>query len=137
MTVKRNSGFTLVELMIAVAIIGILASIVYPAYQQYIRQTYRTDAYASLGRMAELQEQFYNINKTYAVQADIAQVGGAATQEGYYTLTIPVATASGYTLVATAVPGTPVATDTEGAVSCSVLTFTSAQQMLPKECWRR
>lgn len=129
--------FTLVEVMIAVVIVAVLVTIAIPAYQIYVRQGYRTDAYAGLSRMAELQELYYLQNKTYAAEADIGQVGGAATEEGYYTLSILSATASGYTMIATGVAGKPTATDFEGPVNCSVLTLTSAQQMLPKECWQR
>lgn len=137
MRLKSNSGFTLIELMIVVAIIALLASIAFPSYQKSVRQAYRSDAYAGLGRMADLQERFYLQNRSYATQAQIAQVGGANTVEGYYTLSVDASDANGYTLKATANAGTAVAADTEGGTSCAILTFTSAQQMLPAVCWDR
>lgn len=137
MRLKSNRGFTLIELMITVAILGILTSIAYPSYQNYIRKSYRSDAYNGLTRMADLQERYYLSNRGYAAQVNIAQVGGADTKEGLYTLAIAATTASSYTLTATAKAGTPVASDSEGGTSCAVLTYTSAQVMTPRVCWNR
>jgi type IV pilus assembly protein PilE len=55
---KAFQGFTLVELMIAVAIIGILAAVVYPSYQSHIRKSRRADAKVALAELALIQEDF-------------------------------------------------------------------------------
>ena len=56
--VKQNKGFTLIELMIVVAIIGILAAIAYPSYQEYVRRTKRTDAQADMMELANRLQRY-------------------------------------------------------------------------------
>lgn len=59
-------GFTLIELMIVVAIVGILAAIAYPSYQNQVRQTRRSDAQIALNEIANMQEKFYSQCSQYA-----------------------------------------------------------------------
>jgi len=62
----RSQGFTLIELMITVVIIGIIAMIAYPSYTKYMAQTRRSDAQIALTRTAALQEKFYSDCNHYA-----------------------------------------------------------------------
>ena len=68
MVVSRNrqSGFTLIELMIVVAIIGILAAIAFPAYTRYVENARRADAQGALMSLANAMERFHTQNGTYS-----------------------------------------------------------------------
>jgi type IV pilus assembly protein PilE len=63
--VKPNAGFTLVELMITVAIVAILGGIAYPSYQAYIKRATRAEARAVVLDIAQKQERYYSSNNSY------------------------------------------------------------------------
>jgi len=63
---KKNRGFTLIELMVVVTIIGILAAIAMPTYQEHVRSGKRAQAKADLSEIAQFMERFYTENNTYA-----------------------------------------------------------------------
>ena len=97
MNKTRTYGFTLIEIMITVVIIGILAAIAYPSYTKYMRQTKRSDAQIALTEIAARQEKFFAQCATYASNAQL--VGGnipacsglnyiAISPGGHYQLTI-------------------------------------------------
>lgn len=62
----RVRGFTLIELMITVAVVGILSAIAYPSYQDYVRKSRRVDAKNALLDMASRQERFFSVNNKYS-----------------------------------------------------------------------
>ncbi len=68
---EPRNGFTLVELMIVVAIIGILAAIAYPSYQQYIVRGNRAAAEAEMMALANREQQYLLANRSYASDADL------------------------------------------------------------------
>jgi len=127
---SKARGFTLIELMIVVAIVAILAGLSYPSYQKYMWETRRSDAYTALARIADLQERFYLQNRTYTT--DITQLGGANSVEGYYNLSVTAADNNTYTLQADAVAGGPQATD----AGCTTLNLNQAGTKTPTECWK-
>lgn len=107
----KTAGFTLVELMVVIAIIGIISAIAIPSYDSYMKKSRRADAKVALSKMADRQERYYLQNNTYS--AAVNDVGGAATEEGFYTLAINSADVNGFQLTATAVPGGQQANDTD------------------------
>jgi type IV pilus assembly protein PilE len=108
-------GFSLIELMVAVGIAGILLAIAVPGYNAYIRRSHRTDARSALLDLAGRQERYYNTNgNTYTINLTNLgyNAGGASTLtvgNGYYSVT--VAPPNGGTILTgykiTAVPVTP------------------------------
>ncbi|PCJ34220.1 MAG: pilus assembly protein [Cellvibrionales bacterium] len=135
-TKAGNQGFTLIELMIVIAIVGILAAVAYPSYLDSIRKARRTDAMDGILTLQNLQEKWRANNTTYNDFANAASV------DGYYTLAVTdgTDTATGYTLTATAVAGTSQAGDTVGT-NCTVMTLTvlaatPGGAKTPAVCWR-
>lgn len=63
---KKTSGFTLIELMIVVAVVAILAAIAIPSYQDSVRKARRGQAKADLVELAQRAERFHTVNNTYA-----------------------------------------------------------------------
>jgi type IV pilus assembly protein PilE len=111
---RSTQGFTLIELMLAVAVIAILAAVAVPSYFDSIRKSRRADAINALSKAQQAQERYRANNATYGdsftVAAGIlaAASGAAATFDSadtYYTVDITGNSSTGYTLLAYAKSG--------------------------------
>jgi type IV pilus assembly protein PilE len=119
-TAPVKNGFSLIELMIAVAIVGILAAIAIPSYMAYTHRANRTDATRTMTRDAQGLERCYSQNFTYIGCANPA-AGTTASPQGYYNVTIAMPTASSFTITAT-----PVASPQTSDSACQSFTLDSA-----------
>jgi type IV pilus assembly protein PilE len=99
---KKASGFTLIEVMIVVAIIGILSMIAVPAYGDYVRRGKIQEAVATLADARVKLEQSYMDNRTYAGGSGAWACGGTAPATRYYTITC-TGTDTAYTVTATGI----------------------------------
>ncbi|MDH1011386.1 prepilin-type N-terminal cleavage/methylation domain-containing protein [Pseudomonas nicosulfuronedens] len=99
---RRERGFTLIELMIAVVVVAILAAIAFPSYQRYVLRSHRVEAQAVLSEAAARQERYYSQNNAYASTAAALNMTSNVNALQYYSLAISNVTATAYTLTATA-----------------------------------
>ena len=135
MLLKKKAGFTLVELMIALVVIGILSAIALPNYNAWVKKSRRADATVALSRAQQLQEKYRVSNTTYS--SSMSSIGASTTSDsGYYTISISSANTTDYTLTATPVSGKSQASDT----SCPTLTVTQSSgnsTYSPAACWSK
>ena len=128
---NKNHGFTLIELMIVVVIVGILMAIAFPSYRAWILKSHRSDAMASLAQNQAILERCYAQNFTYNGTCGSLPSFPQNSPQGYYIITLTNQTATTYTLTATA-------TDTQ-ALDTTCETFSVDQSNLKTAtqaaCW--
>ena len=115
---RPKQGFTLIEMMITVAVIGILAAIALPSFLDSIRKSRRSDAFAALSSVQLAQERWRSNRNAYTTSLtprptdDPPGLGlGTSSSKGYYSISIDAADAAGYAATATAATGTTQASD--------------------------
>lgn len=143
---QRFRGFTFIEIMIVVAIVGILAAIAWPAYQQTIMKTNRSEAKTELTDLAQRLQKCYTTYGRYddppgddmcAAYDSVSAADGYTTRgRGFYTITIAAGGSgnvqSSFVLTATATLA-PQTNDTGG--NCDQLTLSNTGQKGPLDCW--
>ncbi|MBT9455131.1 MAG: type IV pilin protein [Burkholderiaceae bacterium] len=150
-----SHGFTLVELMLVVVVIGLLAAVALPSFIDSVRKSRRSDAFAAIAAVQQAQERWRSNHSSYAtVLGNTAESGqppdglqllGTSTG-GYYTLALSNVTSTSYTVTATAVSSKSQAQD----ANCQLLAVrmqggnvdygsgaTAADLADPGKCWAR
>ena len=126
----RQSGFTLIELMITTAIVAMLAAVAYPSYTRYIVRSNRTAAQAQMLDIANREQQFLLANRAYATKAALEASGYSVPTNvsGKYSYDITVGT--------NAVPSYTITfTGTETQVGDGALTLNSEGVKTPAAKW--
>lgn len=126
---KRHSGFTLIELMITVAIIAIIAAVAFPGYQDQVRKSRRSAAKAVLTDIAAKQQQYLLDARTYTSSLSELAVTPPAEVTGYYNVSVSGATATAFTVVAAPINGQ------ENDLGGQSLTLSQAGVKNPPEAW--
>ena len=153
---RRRTGFTIIELMLVVAVAGVLALVAYPTFIESLRKGRRAEAVAALAQVQQSQERWRANNASYADNAkltvDLPDGLGldASTSSGLYALTIDAANAGGYTATATAVAGKSQSHDTKCTVmrvrldraniqygGCAACAVPAGALTDPDRCWSR
>jgi type IV pilus assembly protein PilE len=111
---RREGGFTIIEMMITVVILGILAAMVYPSYREYVVRTQRDIAKSAILQVMDRQEQYFSDNKSYAADATDLGFGAspfaidrsgksvdAGSGDRTYTIALTNVTATTFTVQAT------------------------------------
>lgn len=135
MRLKAN-GFTLIELMIVIAIVAILVMIAIPSYEKFITKSRRVDGQSSLMDLAVHMERYFTQNNTYTGATLANMAVAAASPESHYTLAINNANAAGYAIQA-APQGVQASKDT----LCGTLTLDNLGQKgqtgagATSDCW--
>jgi type IV pilus assembly protein PilE len=134
---RRACGFSLLELVVALAIVAILASLALPGYRAQQLRARRTEAISALMQIAALQERHYLQHRTYTLALEAVPPAGlglrASSENGRYAIAITAADAAGFSATATAVGSQA------GDSRCAAFTIneTGARTATSPDCWSR
>jgi type IV pilus assembly protein PilE len=127
---KKSHGFTLLELMITVAVIGILAAIGYPSYLDQIRKARRAEAQSLLMNIAARQQQMLLDTRSYAATVSALNITVPGTVQQTYGVAISVGTAAVPSFTATATPS-----GSQAADKCGAMSINQTGTKSPSSCW--
>ncbi len=132
MNIRDSRGFTLIELMIVVVVIGILVAVVYPSFIDSLRQGRRSEGITEILAIQQREEKYRASNASYGTAAQL----GGLTATTYYTYAISGTSATGYTITATG--SGDQANDNAGGTACSPLSLVvngANETKSPAACW--
>ena len=128
---KRDRGFTLIELMIVVAIVAIIAAVALPSYFAQVRDSKRTEGQVALMDLAQQLERCFTQDNSYNGASCPAEGANGSTESGYYDLEIVAASTDATTYTLTAKP-------TFDDPDCGTLTLTQTGSKTASgggDCW--
>jgi type IV pilus assembly protein PilE len=134
----RAPGFTLIELMITIAVVAILAAIAYPSYNRFITKAARDEAKSTLQQIELLQEAWRRDNGVFATGADMAAQLAALDAADLYDYDITAAGRTGFTATATAVGKQAARETAQFGGACNTLTLQATLTGVtrtPTTCW--
>lgn len=127
---RLPQGYTLIELMIAVALVGLLVSLAYPAYTAHLQQARRAEAQQVLMDIAARQQQRLLDSRGYASTLGDTGASVPPSAAGAYQFTVTPGAGAVPGFVASAIPQGQQATD-----RCGTLAINQANIRLPAQCW--
>lgn len=131
---KQIQGFTLIELMITVVIVGVIAAIAYPLYTDYVLSSRRAVAHKALTELSSRMQRHWQNRIPRSYPSTVASVGMSTNTEGnHYTLSIASASTTSFTVQATAVGSSPQINDT----GCTTMTLSATGAKSPANCWKK
>ncbi|WP_434558689.1 prepilin-type N-terminal cleavage/methylation domain-containing protein [Pseudomonas sp. Z5-35] len=132
---RSNRGFTLIEILIVIAIVGIVITIGYPSLSEYMKKGRRTEIAGLLSEQAQILERHYSKNNVYT------NATGLSGGNDFYTITATTLTEQTYTLTAMRRSGSSMATDKCGDFTIDNTgkrgNVNSAAGVTAKDCWGR
>lgn len=128
----RQRGFTLIEIITVVAILGIIAAIAIPSYNKMVMKGRRSDAKVTLMKISQQLERCFTENNAYTVAAGCKNYNNTNSDEGFYTITA-AQNATTYALTAVPKAGTYQTNDTD----CAQFTLNQAgtKGATTSDCW--
>lgn len=129
---SKAKGFSFIEVLAVVAILGILAAIAIPQYSKYVTNARRADGKTALVEAAQRMERYFTNNYDYGEIESGSYTGAniaAESEGGYYTLEVTAANATAFTIQATAQG------KQAGDTLCATMTINQLGQKTPPACW--
>lgn len=147
-TLRASSGFTLIELMIVVAVVGILGAIAYPSYTEYVMRSHRADARAQLLQAQLWMERAATANGVYPTNSNLqlvlpAAINWSTDNNKRYTIGMSASTNASFTLTAAPKAGGAQAKDKCGTLTLTnigvqgVTSLPTGSTMTAADCWSR
>lgn len=137
---NRARGFSLIELLIVVAVIGLLAAVALPSYTRYVLRSHRSAAVTGVLDLASRQARYYTTNNTYTTSLTALGYPSdpmplADSSNRYYDLSVASASTTAFTVQA--VPVLNQANDTCGTYSYTDLGVKSISSGTLSDCWKQ